>query len=72
MGFVEEYKGYRIEMGPTGGHYDSYNNLVGQANAYSVVKSDGSGSRSLAKPTLADARRHIDTETSPRTDRPAG
>ncbi|MBX7276167.1 hypothetical protein K2E96_22520 [Pseudomonas sp. ERGC3:05] len=70
MAFVEDYKGYRIEMGPTGGHYDSYNNLVGQANAYSVLKPDGI--RSMTKPTLADARRYIDTETSPRTDMRAG
>ncbi|OAE11478.1 hypothetical protein AZH11_19190 [Pseudomonas simiae] len=70
MAFVEDYKGYRIEEGPTGGHYDSYNNLVGQANAYSVLKPDGS--RSMTKPTLADARLYIDTETSPRPDRRAG
>ncbi|GAB5343668.1 hypothetical protein [Pseudomonas fluorescens] len=68
MAFVEDYKGYRIEAGLSGGHYDSYGNLVGQANAYRVVKPDGS--RTVSQPTLADARGYIDTQTLSCTDMP--
>lgn len=65
MAIVETYKGYQIEEGPTGGYYDNNNNLVGQTSAYSYIKPDGSRSQ-FTQSTLAEARRKIDEEISPR------
>ncbi len=58
MAIVETYKGYQIEEGPTGGRYDSNNNLVGQVTAYTAISP--TGVRSMTKPTLAEARGYID------------
>jgi hypothetical protein len=58
MAIVETYKGYQIEEGPTGGRYDSNNNLVGQVTAYTAISPEGV--RSMTKSTLAEARGYID------------
>ncbi|MDQ0704680.1 hypothetical protein QF043_003472 [Pseudomonas sp. W3I7] len=64
MALIENYKGYEIHDGPTGGRYDANNNLVDQVIAYTCTRPDGSTLNST-KSSLNEARKAIDDELSP-------